>query len=166
MTFDQAFDRLITNEGGYSNHPSDPGGETMWGITAAVARAHGYAGAMRELPRDTAKEIYRVAYWQRAGADQYDGAIGFQVFDAAVNHGIETAVRFLQHAAGVAEDGHIGPLTQAAIQALPVPKLLMRFLAARLRFWARLSTFDQFGRGWVNRGAADLDLAAADLSAC
>jgi len=163
MTFDEAFNRLLGNEGAYSNHPADPGGETMWGITAAVARAHGYQGEMRELPCETAREIYRVAYWQRAGADQYDGAIGFQVFDAAVNHGIETAVRFVQHAAGVAEDGHIGPVSIAAINAIPVPKLLMRMLAQRLRFWAKLSTFDTFGRGWVNRGAADLDLAAQDL---
>lgn len=163
MNFDLAFNRLISNEGAYSNHPDDPGGETMWGITVAVARAAGYAGAMRDLPRASAKAIYEACYWQRAGADQYDGAIGFQVFDAAVNHGIETAVRFLQHAAGVAEDGQIGPVSIAAINAMPVPKLLLRFMAARLRFWAKLSTFSTFGRGWTNRGAHNLDLAAEDI---
>jgi len=163
MNFDLAFERLIGNEGAYSNHPDDPGGETMWGVTAAMARAAGYAGAMRELPRASAKAIYADYYWKRAGADQYDGAIGFQVFDAAVNHGIETALRFLQHAAGVAEDGHIGPVSLAAIRATPVPKLLLRFMAARLRFWAKLSTFGTFGRGWTNRGAHNLDLAAEDI---
>jgi len=163
MTFDEAFTRLLGNEGAYSNHPDDPGGETMWGITAAVARAHGYQGEMRNLPRDTAKDIYRKDYWQRAGADQYDGAIGFQFFDAAVNHGPEQAIRFLQLAARVTADGVVGAQTVAAIRATPVPKLIMRFIAARLRFWAKLKTFDQFGRGWVNRGAADLDLATEDF---
>lgn len=163
MNFDIAFDRIIGHEGGYVNHPDDPGGETMWGITARVARAAGYAGAMRDLPRSSAKAIYLDYYWKRAGADQYDGAIGFQVFDAAVNHGIETAVRFLQHAADVAEDGHIGPVSIAAIKAMPVPKLLMRFNAARARFYAKLSTFSTFGRGWTNRVANNLDLAAEDI---
>jgi lysozyme family protein len=161
--FDRTFDRLIGNEGGYSHHPDDPGGETMWGITLAVARVSGYTGAMRELPRATAKDIYRSQYWLRAGADRYDAALGFQVFDAAVNHGIETALRFLQQAAGVPADGHIGPVSLAAINATPVARLLLRFMAARLRFWAQLSTFGSFGRGWVNRGAHNLDLAAEDL---
>ncbi len=163
MNFDLVFDRLIGHEGGYSNHPDDPGGETMWGVTIAVAREAGYAGAMKDLPRLSAKAIYLDRYWKRAGADQYDGAIGFQVFDAAVNHGIEQSVRFLQHAADVAEDGHVGPVTIAAIQALPVPKLLLRFNAARLRFYAKLTTFSTFGRGWTNRTANNLDLAAEDL---
>ena len=58
-SFDDAFDALIGNEGGYSNNPKDPGGETMWGITARVARAAGYTGPMRDLPRDTAKAPFR-----------------------------------------------------------------------------------------------------------
>lgn len=162
MNFDQAFDRLIGHEGGYSNHPSDPGGETMWGITLRVARASGYTGPMRDLPRERAKLIARVAYWDRIKADQYDGAIGFQVFDAAYNHGIENAVRFLQRAVGVADDGHIGPLTLAAIKRMSVTDVLARFNAERLEFYTKLSTWPDFGRGWARRIAANLKYQSED----
>ncbi|CUJ80982.1 glycoside hydrolase family 108 protein [Achromobacter sp. 2789STDY5608628] len=98
--FYTAFDRLIGHEGGYSNHPDDPGGETMWGITVAVARANGYAGAMCDLPRDAAKNIYRAQYWDKVRADSMPFSVAFQVFDAAVNHGSGQAARFLQRAVG------------------------------------------------------------------
>ncbi|WP_454694039.1 glycosyl hydrolase 108 family protein [Achromobacter aegrifaciens] len=95
MNFDQAFDRLIGHEGGYSNHPDDPGGETMWGVTIAVARANGYAGPMRSLPRDVAKAIYRAHYWDEVKADSLPFPVAFQVFDAAVNHGTGQAAKRL-----------------------------------------------------------------------
>jgi lysozyme family protein len=162
MTFDEAFERLIKHEGGYVNHPNDPGGETNWGITLRTAREAGYTGTMRALTRTQAKEIYRTAYWGRARAEQYDPAIGFQVFDAAVNHGIGNAVRFLQRAAGVADDGAVGPLTVAAIRAMTVTDVLARFQAERLEFYIKLSTWPAFGKGWVQRVAGNLRYAAVD----
>jgi len=162
MTFDQAFERLIGHEGGYVNHPDDPGGETNWGITLRTAREAGYTGDMRSLTRDQAKEIYRTAYWGRARADQYDGAIAFQVFDAAVNHGIGNAIRFLQRAAGVADDGAVGPMTLGAIKAMPVTDVLARFNAERLEFYTKLSTWPTFGKGWARRVAGNLRYAAED----
>jgi len=160
--FDRAFDRLIGHEGGYVNHPDDPGGETNWGITLRTAREAGYTGPMRDLTRDQAKAIYRAAYWGRAKADQYDGAIAFQVFDAAVNHGIGQAIRFLQRAAGVADDGAVGPVTLAAVRAMSVPDVLARFNAERLDFYTRLSTWPTFGKGWARRVAGNLRYAAED----
>lgn len=162
MTFDEAFERLIKHEGGYVNHPEDPGGETNWGITLRTARAEGYAGTMRALTRAQAKEIYRTAYWGRARAEQYDPAIGFQVFDAAVNHGMGNAVRFLQRAVGVADDGAVGLLTVAAIRAMTVTDVLSRFQAERLDFYTKLSTWPTFGRGWVQRVVGNLRYAAVD----
>lgn len=162
MTFDEAFDRLIAHEGGYVNHPADPGGETNWGITKRVAMEHGYQGSMRELTRQQAKDIYRQAYWYRAQADKYDSAIGFQVFDAAVNHGIGNAVRFLQRAVGVADDGQVGPRTLAAIAAMSVTDVLMRFNAERLEFYTKLSTWDTFGKGWARRVVGNLRYSAED----
>jgi lysozyme family protein len=158
MNFDQAFDRLISNEGGYVNDPRDPGGETKFGISKRSYPAVD----IRNLSREQAKQIYKRDFWERGGMDQYDPAIAFQVFDAAVNHGIETAVRLLQRAAGVADDGHIGPVTIAAVKARPVTDMLMRFIAQRIRFWTKLSTWDRFGKGWANRAADDLDFAAED----
>lgn len=164
MTFDTAFDRLIGHEGGYSNHPDDPGGETMWGITAAVARANGYAGAMRDLPRDVAKNIYRAQYWDKVRAESMPFSVAFQVFDAAVNHGAGQAAKFLQRAAGVADDGAIGPKTLAAVAAVPAAALLMLFNAEREQFYTDLNTWPSFGKGWSRRVVTNLRYAAGDLS--
>jgi lysozyme family protein len=158
MNFDQAFDRLISNEGGYVNNPADPGGETKFGISK-----RSYPNLdIANLTRDQAKEIYKADFWERGQMDQFYGAVAFQVFDAAVNHGIETALRLLQRAAGVADDGHIGPLTVAAIKAKSVTDMLMLFIANRIRFWTKLSTWATFGKGWANRAADDLVYAAGD----
>lgn len=162
ITFDEAFDRLIGHEGGYVDHPDDPGGATNWGITERTARAHGYDGDMRALTRETARRIYRESYWDRARADQYDGAIGYQLFDAAVNHGIGNAVRMLQRAVGVADDGAVGPVTLVAIQAMTPTDVLMRFNAERLMFYTALSTWPSFGRGWARRVAGNLKYGADD----
>lgn len=162
MTFDQAFERLIGHEGGYVNHPADPGGETNWGITKRTARENGYTGSMRDMTREQAKAIYKSAYWNRAKADQYDPAIGFQLFDAAVNHGIGNAIRFLQRAVGVADDGIVGKMTLAAIKAMSVTDVLARFNAERLEFYTKLSTWPSFGKGWVRRVAGNLRFGAED----
>jgi lysozyme family protein len=162
MTFDQAFDRLISHEGGYVNHPADPGGETNWGVTLRTARAAGYTGSMKTLTREQARVIYRSEYWARARADSYDGAIGFQLFDAAVNHGIENAVRFLQRAVNVADDGAVGPKTLAAISSMSVTDVLSRFNAERLDFYTKLSTWPSFGKGWARRIVGNLRYAAED----
>lgn len=164
QTFDTAFDRLIGHEGGYVNHPSDPGGETMWGITIAVARASGYAGPMRDLPRDTAKAIYRAQYWDKVKADSMPFAVGFQVFDAAVNHGTGQAAKFLQRAAGVVDDGAIGPKTLAAVAARGPAALLLLFNAEREQFYTNLPTWASFGKGWSRRVVTNLRYAAGDLS--
>lgn len=158
MNFDLAFDRLMGNEGGYVNDPADPGGETNWGISK-----RSYPGIdIKALTREGAKRIYRADFWDRARMAEYDGAIAFQVFDLAVNSGIETAVRLMQRAAGVADDGHIGPVTVAAVKAKSVTDMLLLIVAERLDFWTRLSTWDRFGRGWARRAATDLRYAAQD----
>lgn len=160
--FDVAFERLIGHEGGYVNHPDDPGGETNWGITKRTAREAGYLGNMRDLTREQARAIYREAYWQRARCDEFDGAIAFQVFDAAVNHGIGNATRFLQRAVDVADDGDIGPVTMAALRDMSVTDVLARFNSARLDFYTKLSTWPSFGRGWTRRVASNLRYGADD----
>ena len=111
MTFDEAFDILMEHEGGYSNHPSDPGGETMWGVTKRVALQEGYLGEMRLLPKETAKAIYKKKYWDAVHADELPEPIRYTVFDAAVNSGPKRAIQWLQQALGVGEDGVVGPVT-------------------------------------------------------
>lgn len=158
MNFDLAFDRLIGNEGGYVNHPGDPGGETNFGISKRSYPTVDIAS----LTRDQAKVIYFRDFWQRGQMYQYDPAIAFQVFDIAVNSGIETAIRMLQRAAGVADDGHIGPITIAAIKSRSVTDVIMLLIAERLIFWCKLSTWPTFGKGWARRAADNLRYAAQD----
>lgn len=158
MNFDQAFDRLISNEGGYSNNPADPGGETNWGISK---RFHPTVD-IRNLTRDGAKEIYRIEFWTAGSMDQYNPALSFQVFDAAVNHGIPNAIRMLQKAADVADDGIAGPVTIAAVSARSLTDMLMRFIAFRIKFWTKLTTWPTFGKGWANRAADNLLFASED----
>ncbi len=155
MNFDEAFDRLIGHEGGYSNHPSDPGGETMWGVTARVARVNGYQGDMRALPRDLAKAIYRKAYWLAVKADDLPERVRFDVFDAAVNSGTTQAAKWLQRAVGVPDDGMVGAQTIGAARAANPEVVVRRMLGQRLRFMAGLTNWPAFSRGWARR-IADL----------
>lgn len=158
MNFDQAFDRLIGNEGGYVNNPSDPGGETKWGISKRSYPSVDIA----DLTKDEAKEIYHRDFWVKGQMQEFDPAVSFQVFDIAVNSGIKRAIMLLQRAAGVSDDGYVGPVTLAAINAEKTPILLMKLIAERLDFWRHLSTWNEFGAGWAGRAANDLRYAAQD----
>ena len=156
MDFDTAFDRLMGNEGGYSNNPADPGGETNWGI---AKRSYPDVD-IAKLTKEGAKAIYLRDFWQPLG--DAPAAVKFQVFDFAVNSGIQTAIRKLQAAIGVADDGHWGPVSAARLAGMDVNDVLMRFVAQRLRFWTGLSTWPTFGKGWANRAAKDLEFASED----
>lgn len=156
MNFDKAFEKLLGHEGGYSNNPADPGGETMWGVTIAVARASGYSGSMRNMPVDVAKAIYRKQYWDPLNLDRLPQVVRFDLFDAAVNSGVKQAVKLLQRAAGVKDDGIIGPMTLAAANAMDPQMLDKRLSGHRLRFMASLRVWPSFARGWANRIAANL----------
>lgn len=158
MRFDEAFDRLIGHEGGYVDDPNDPGGETKWGISK-----RSYPDLdIKNLTRLDAKDIYRRDFWHRIHADEmYDG-VAFQALDFAINSGIETAVRKLQAAVGVADDGHWGPVTRKAVAAMSESDVIMRFVAQRLRFWTSLSIWPTFGKGWARRAADNLYYGAQD----
>lgn len=128
---DALVEALIDREGGYVNHPADRGGPTTWGITEVVARAHGYAGTMPDLPRDEAAAIYRRLYWLRPKFDQVAircPRLAAELFDTGANMGPAVAATFLQRAltalnrgskdyADLTPDGHIGPATLAALDA-------------------------------------------------
>lgn len=158
--FDKAFDLLIGNEGGYVNNPVDPGGETNWGITRAVAVDNGYAASIKLMPKETAKQIYKKMYWDKLQCDQLGFVVAFQLFDAGVNHGNSQAVKFLQRALSVVDDGVIGAKTIAAANSLDDLQIVMLFNAERIEFYTALKTFSTFGKGWVRRVASNLKLAA------
>ena len=155
MNFDTAFEQLLRHEGGFSDHPDDPGGATRFGVTEAVAREVGYRGDMRELPLELAKRIYLERYWKPVRADELPPGVRYALFDAAVNSGPRQAVKWLQRAAGVPDDGVLGPKTLAAAHALNADALRSKILAQRLKLMASLPTWPSFGRGWARR-IADL----------
>ena len=156
--FDQLIDRVLSHEGGYVSDARDPGGETQWGISK-----RSYPGVdIRSLTRDGAISIYRRDFWNAVHGDKLPRAFVFQALDAAVNHGIGNAVRWMQRAAGVADDGLIGPITLAAVARADVADLVLLFTAERLEFYGKLKTFDTFGRGWTRRVASNLRFAARD----
>jgi lysozyme family protein len=156
MTFDEAFDRLIGHEGGYVNNPLDPGGETKFGISKRSYPSVNIA----TLTLNGAKAIYYQDFWKPLG--NAHPAILFQAFDFAVNSGMQTAIRKLQTAVGVADDGHWGPVSAAALAAMDVSDVLMLYVAERLDFWRKLTTWQTFGAGWAGRAAADLRYASKD----
>ncbi|HEU4957617.1 MAG TPA: glycosyl hydrolase 108 family protein [Sphingomicrobium sp.] len=131
MDVDDLIDELIEREGGYANHPADKGGPTRYGITEAVARAHGYAGAMTKLPREEAAAIYRRLYWLRPRFDEVAERcprVAAELFDTGANMGPAVASTFLQRALtalnrnasdypDLVPDGRIGPATLAALAA-------------------------------------------------
>ena len=160
--FNTIFERLQLHEGGYVNHPNDPGGETMYGVTKRVAQAHGYWGDMRRLPKSLAKKITEQSYYKAVKGDQLDRLIAWQLTDAAYNHGKRQAVKFLQRAVGASDDGLIGPRTLEAVAAMDKNDVVLLFNAERLEFFTNLRIWQTFGKGWARRIAKNLRYAAVD----
>jgi lysozyme family protein len=158
IDFETAIERILGHEGGYVNNPADPGGETQWGISK---RSYPHLD-IRALTRDQAKELYRKDFWEPVAEKTHDSAIRFQLLDAAVNHGMGNAVRFLQRAVGTADDGHWGPASRACLARMDAHDAHLLFMAERFEFWASLKSFDSFGRGWTRRGAKNLRYLAKD----
>lgn len=131
MSIDAMIEATIGKEGGYSNHPADTGGATMWGITERVARRHGYSGDMRSLPREKAVAIYRQEFAIDPGfavVAEISPAVGEELFDTGVNMGPAVPSLWFQQIlnglnnggklyADIGEDGDIGPGTIAAFKA-------------------------------------------------
>lgn len=151
--FETAFQRTIGHEGGYSNDSRDPGGETKYGISK-----RSYPNEdIPNMTLDRARLIYLRDFWEVANCHQYPAVVAIEVFDAAVHHGPGNAIRFLQGALGVAQDGVVGPITVGAINDQPsLEGLLARFLGFRLAFMADLSNWQYHGKGWARRVATIL----------
>lgn len=163
LPFPKAFLQLMLAEGGYSNNPRDTGGETMYGITLAVARRHGYTGAMKALDIEFAKAIYKKDYWP-AYLESLPYTLAYQLFDSNVNSGTSQTTLWLQRALGVKADGVVGPKTVAALLAAPAKDIAILFLAARLTAITAFATWDEFGKGWARRIATNLELLASENS--
>lgn len=153
--FDKCLGYVLEHEGGYVDHPEDPGGRTNRGITQKVYEKHldrpVTEEEMKELPLEHAKAIYKKDYWDKVCGDDLPNGLDFSVFDWAVNSGPSRAAKVLQKLVDVTADGAIGPLTLAAVDTHSVGDLIGDFGKERELFYRRLSTFGTFGKGWLNR---------------
>jgi lysozyme family protein len=145
--FDFAIGLVLQNEGGYVNHPSDPGGETKYGITKRQYPELDIAN----LTVEQAKGIYKRDYWDAISGDRLPPQIATLVFDCAVNQGPKRAIKFMQTALGTSADGVIGPRTLHAAYVADPAAFATRMNAERALHYASLSTFDVFGKGWMRR---------------
>ena len=155
QNFDKCMSMLLAHEGGYVNHPSDPGGMTNLGVTKRTYdEYHGTdvtEDEMKALTKADVEPIYRRNYWDRCRCPDLPTGVDWAVFDFAVNAGTGRAAKALQRAVGASTDGVIGRQTIAAAKAVDRVNLINRMAMYREQFYRTLSTFDTLGKGWLLR---------------
>ena len=160
--FDKSLKMILHHEGGYVNHPRDPGGETNLGVTKRVYEEWGGTKDMRDLTQEDVAPIYEKNYWGRAKCDHLPSGLDLAVFDWAVNSGVGRAAKKLQTMIGTEADGGIGPNTLRAldeyIEHHGIEETLRNYKAIRQKFYESLSTFDTFGKGWTKRNEMTLQV--------
>ena len=153
--FDKSLALILKHEGLYVDHPQDPGGATMKGITLATfTEFKGRAMSKEELRAISdadVRAIYKSRYWDAVRADELKPGVDLLAFDMAVNKGVGRAAKLMQRGAGVTEDGALGPKSMAAINALDARDIIAKVSEARRDFYKSLKTFPTFGKGWLRR---------------
>jgi len=166
--FAEALQKLLVHEGGFSNHPSDPGGMTNLGVTKRVWE--NWVGhevdekQMRALTPEIVGPMYKAKYWDKVKGDDLPTGVDYAVFDAAVNSGPGRAAKWLQGCVGVEQDGGIGPKTLAAVAAFDPKVLVEDYAKRRLSFLMDLPHWGTFGKGWSRR-VAEVQSTASSMTA-
>ena len=166
--FDDALKAILHHEGGYVDHPKDPGGRTNLGCTQRVWEE--WVGhpvdekAMRGLTPADVAPLYKTKYWDKIKGDELPTGVDYVVFDAAINSGPGRAAKWLQTVVGVVPDGAIGPGTLAKVAAMPAADIVEKYQETRLQFLQSLQTWDTFGKGWGRRVAEVEDAAGKMLA--
>ena len=153
--FETALEMLLEHEGGYVNHPKDPGGETNLGVTKRTwAKWLGRdinKGEMKELTPEDVAELYKKEYWDRLKCDNLPTGLDFFCFDWGVNSGTGRSAKALQRIISVAQDGAIGPKTLRALEDHNAKEVVDLMHSRRQEFYENLTTFETFGKGWTRR---------------
>lgn len=166
--FSSALAAVLHHEGGFVNHPSDPGGMTNLGCTKKVWEE--WVGhdvdekAMRALTPADVAPLYKAKYWDRVKGDDLPDGVDYVVFDAAINSGPGRAAKWLQQVVGVAVDGAIGPGTLKAVSEMPAQEIVEKYQQIRLEFLQALPTWGVFGKGWGRRVAEAQEAAIKMLA--
>lgn len=146
---------ILAHEGGYVDHPSDPGGATNLGVTIGTLsdwlKRPATKAEVKALTPATVAPIYEARYWKAAHCHELPAGVDYMCFDLAVNSGVGRARKYLQRAAGVNDDGIIGPATMAAVKARKPMQLVDSISGLREAFYRGLPTFPTFGKGWMRR---------------
>ena len=158
--FNAALKLVLAHEGGFVNHPSDPGGATNLGITIATYRAYlnpnGTVDDLKRLTVEQAGICYRKNYWNAVSGDDLPSGIDYAVFDFAINSGPDRAAKYLQTSLNVAADGRIGNQTLTAARSADAATVINNLCDMRLTFLKAIKAGAQwkvFGRGWGSRVA-------------
>jgi lysozyme family protein len=161
--FDECLALLLSHEGGFVNHPKDPGGMTNLGVTKAVYDKYvGHESTeaeMRSLTPELVAPIYKNNYWDKAHCDDMPNGVDWAIFDWGVNSGMSRPVKALQRIIGVTADGGVGPYTLRAVGDKDSTELVEKMYEARQHFYENLSTFATFGKGWTRRNKETLEQA-------
>ena len=163
--YQKCIETILHHEGGYVNHPSDPGGETNLGVTKRVYEDWGGTKDMKDLTVEDVKPIYKKNYWDRVKGDDLPAGLDLCVFDFGVNAGTGRSAKYLQTMIGTTADGGIGPNTLLAlgnyVEEIGVEDAIRNFQKARQEYYESLSTFETFGRGWTRRVDETTELAVS-----
>ena len=161
--FNKCLELILHHEGGYVNHPKDPGGETNLGVTKRVYEEWGGQKNMKDLTVEDVAPIYKKNYWGRAKCDQLPSGLDLAVFDWSVNSGVGRAVKKLQKMIGTVADGGIGPNTLKSLEEYirhhGLETTIENYKDIRQAFYRSLSTFNTFGKGWTRRNNESLEAA-------
>lgn len=161
--FELCLKMLLKHEGGFVDHPKDPGGMTNLGVTKAVYEdvlgREVTEKEMRALTEEDVKPVYKKLYWDRCWGDELPSGVDWAVFDWAVNSGPSRAAKALQRAVNAKPDGAIGPKTLDAVEAVDPRDIIEQLAEERELFYRALSTFDTFGKGWLRRNDETRDTA-------
>jgi lysozyme family protein len=153
--WEQCFTLVLKHEGGFVNHPKDPGGMTNLGVTRTnweLFLDHDVTEAdMRALTPEMVKPFYKKNYWDRIRGDELPSGVDYAAYDLAVNSGTGRAAKYLQQIAGVTADGVIGPRSMEAIKKCDAEDVVDEICNMRMTFLEGLGTFETFGKGWTIR---------------
>jgi lysozyme family protein len=156
-SYPESIRRLLASEGGYVNHPSDPGGPTNFGITLGdyrkYVKADATAADVRSMRVEEAKAIYREKYWGAIRCDELPAGVDYCLFDYAVNSGTGRAPKVLQRVLGVPVTGRVDDATLVAARRQDARALIQAICDERMRFLQGLKTWPVFGKGWSKRVA-------------
>lgn len=164
--FDSALKAILHHEGGFVNHPKDPGGMTNLGVTKRVWEE--WVGhevdekTMRALTPEIVAPMYKAKYWDRIKGDDLPTGVDYIVFDAAINSGPGRAAKWLQQTVGAIPDGMIGPGTLGKVAAMPAEDIVEKYQQTRLEFLQSLPTWNTFGKGWGRR-VEEVEVAAIKM---